>query len=98
MARVFSPAINENSGPLFALDGGRQDSGARVALSGSRICSLRVSRYRARRESPCGVARESTEGNYDMDLVAIQIGVTAVLLIAHFSRLVWDRVSSPHER
>jgi hypothetical protein len=33
-----------------------------------------------------------------MDLVAIQIGVTAVLLIAHFSRVVWDRVSSPHER
>jgi len=28
-----------------------------------------------------------------MDLVAIQIGVTAVLLIAHFSRLVWDRIS-----
>jgi hypothetical protein len=37
-------------------------------------------------------ARESTEGNYDMDLVAIQIGVTAVLLIAHFSRMVWDRI------
>ena len=32
-----------------------------------------------------------------MDLVAIQIGVTAVLLIAHFFRVVWDRVSSPHE-
>jgi len=27
-----------------------------------------------------------------MDLVAIQIGVTAVLLIAHFSRMVWDRI------
>ena len=33
-----------------------------------------------------------------MDLVAIQIGVTAVLLVAHFFRLVWDRVSSPHDR
>lgn len=33
-----------------------------------------------------------------MDLVAIQIGVTGVLLIAHFFRLVWDRVSGPHER
>jgi hypothetical protein len=27
-----------------------------------------------------------------MDLIAIQIGVTAVLLIAHFFGLVWDRV------
>jgi hypothetical protein len=27
-----------------------------------------------------------------MDLVAIQIGVTAALLTAHFFRLVWDRV------
>jgi hypothetical protein len=27
-----------------------------------------------------------------MDLIAIQIGITAVLLIAHFFRLVWDRV------
>jgi hypothetical protein len=33
-----------------------------------------------------------------MDLVAIQIGVTAVLLITHFFRVVWDRVSSPQER
>jgi hypothetical protein len=33
-----------------------------------------------------------------MDLVAIQIGVTAVLLLADFSRMVWDRVSSPDER
>jgi hypothetical protein len=35
-----------------------------------------------------------------MDLVAIQIGVTAVLLIAHFFSVVWDRIgpSSPHER
>ena len=31
-------------------------------------------------------------GNEDMDLIAIQIGITAVLLIAHFFRLVWDRV------
>jgi len=43
-------------------------------------------------KSPYGAARESTEGNYDMDLVAIQIGVTGVLLIAHFSRMVWDRI------
>jgi hypothetical protein len=28
-----------------------------------------------------------------MDLVAVQIGVTAVLLIAHFFRVIWDRVS-----
>jgi hypothetical protein len=35
--------------------------------------------------------RESTEGDEDMDLVAIQIGVTAALLIAHFFRVVWDR-------
>jgi hypothetical protein len=28
-----------------------------------------------------------------MDLVEIQIGVTAVLLIAHLFRVVWDRVS-----
>ena len=27
-----------------------------------------------------------------MDLVAIQIGVTAALLIAHFFHVVWDRV------
>jgi hypothetical protein len=27
-----------------------------------------------------------------MDLIAIQIGLTGVLLIAHFFRLVWDRV------
>lgn len=27
-----------------------------------------------------------------MDLIAIQIGVTAVLLIAHFFHVVWDRV------
>jgi hypothetical protein len=27
-----------------------------------------------------------------MELIAIQIGITAVFLIAHFSRLVWDRV------
>jgi hypothetical protein len=35
-----------------------------------------------------------------MDLVAIQIGVTAVLLIAHFFRVVWDRIapSIPHDR
>ena len=33
-----------------------------------------------------------------MDLVAIQIGVTAVLLTVHFFRVVWDRVSSPHDR
>jgi hypothetical protein len=35
-----------------------------------------------------------------MDLVAIQIGVTAVLLIAHFFRVVWDRIapSSTPER
>jgi hypothetical protein len=38
------------------------------------------------------VPRESTEGKEDMDLIAIQIGVTAVLLIAHFFRVVWDRV------
>jgi hypothetical protein len=27
-----------------------------------------------------------------MDLIAIQIGVSAVLLSGHFFRLVWDRV------
>jgi hypothetical protein len=27
-----------------------------------------------------------------MDFIAIQIGISAVLLIAHFFRLVWDRV------
>jgi hypothetical protein len=27
-----------------------------------------------------------------MDLIAIQIGVTAVLLSGHFFSLVWDRV------
>jgi hypothetical protein len=37
-------------------------------------------------------ARESTDGNEDMDLIAIQIGVTAVLLSGHFFRLVWDRI------
>jgi hypothetical protein len=30
-----------------------------------------------------------------MDLVAIQIGVTAVLLTAHFFGVVWDRVFRP---
>ena len=27
-----------------------------------------------------------------MELIAIQMGITAVLLIAHFFRLVWDRI------
>ena len=74
------------------------------ALSNSGICALRVScdihvkshrkqnQVRVATESPYSAARDSTEGNEDMDLIAIQIGITAVLLIAHFFRLVWDRV------
>ena len=45
--------------------------------------------------TPYSDARESTEGKEDMDLIAIQIGVSAVLLIAHFLRVVWDRVFQP---
>ena len=86
MARALAPAINESPAPFLARDRGRRDSGARVGHE--QTTDLLASR----------VARESTEGNWDMDLVAIQIVVTAVLLIAHFFRVVWDRVSSPHER
>jgi hypothetical protein len=32
-----------------------------------------------------------------MDLVAIQMGLTAVLLIAHVVRVVWDRSSRSRE-
>jgi hypothetical protein len=32
-----------------------------------------------------------------MDLVAIQMGLTVVLLIAHIFRVVWDRLSRSRE-
>ena len=39
----------------------------------------------------------STQGGFEMDLVAIQMGLTVVLLMAHVVRVVWDRLSRSRE-